>query len=199
MIRILLSSVLMVGLAALLGGLQPVQALPITGDVGFIGAFDPIDSLGNPVALGSATGIDFLGAVAAGATGDLASSIGFLTPAVFTDFQFFPILDPDPVNPLWSAGTFQFVLSSVAILTQSDQFLALEGTGTMLGAGFEDTAYGWSFSGDGNGGTFSFSSNNAPQSVPEPSTLYSMMFLGLGVFGGSAWNRRRRGNKEGQV
>src|SRR5205823_2013714 len=47
---------------------------------------------------------------------------------------------------LWSVGGFTFNLTASTIVLQSNGFLAVSGTGTITGNGFDNTAGTWKFS-----------------------------------------------------
>lgn len=170
----------------LAGGLAVANAAPITGDISFLGFYTPIDGSGTPTSLGAATGLDFNNPVlVAGATGDFAS---YLTPwmstATFVDaFNFNPLV-PSPVL-LWMAGGFEFTMTAVDILGQSDKFLGLVGTGEIAGNGFDATVGTWSMV----GGKFLFYSKNrgAPgftdPPTPVPDGGSTMILLGAALLG----------------
>jgi len=141
-------------------------------------------------------------------TGDFTGMA--LTSATFSDFQFSPVLNPTSgvtapgsIDPLWTAGDFEFRLDSVSIDVQSATTLGLSGTGivTYVGtdpnAGFDPTAASWVFSAQSNGSQifFSFSANSATVvgagAIPEPATL-GIVSLGLGLSGLAGYRRRRR-------
>ncbi len=133
-----------------------------------------------------ATGIDFTtGGVVGLRTGDFLT-VGPLTFADFTDFDFDPVLVPSPVT-LWSTvpGFIQpdptdasFVMDSVSVEVQTASTLTLRGFGTLSLEGFDDTPGEWVMSLQGLVGSFSYSSTSA--SVPEPGTI---ALLGIGFAG----------------
>lgn len=162
------------------------SALSITGTIDFTGGYIPIDSVGTATTVALATGLDF-GLLGVNPfvppTGDLAALTGVVA---FTDFQFSPALDPNPVTPLWSLGGFTFVLESISGGYNGVDAINLTGTGTMSSTGFDDTPYTWSFTSQGTGG-LSFSSGQQP--VPEPAT---MLLFGTGIAGLAGVSRARR-------
>jgi hypothetical protein len=93
------------------------------------------------------------------------------------------------VNPLWTfsfgGSTYSFTLSSLAVITQTGDFLNLSGEGTLKATGLEDTKGYWQFTGQGPVGNFSVSSSSG--AIPLPGTL---ALLGLGLFGAAGATRR---------
>jgi hypothetical protein len=168
------------------------SAIPISGGLVMKGRFNPVDSTGAIVPnLGSATGLDFIGDqfTVDQAFGDLAAAgISQSDTGFIQDFQFNP-LSPAPVNPLWSIGGFDFILTSVDIDAQSTSQLLLSGTGWLTGPGFDVTLAKWSFDAGTSTGIFFFgATTSSVATVPEPGTL---LLLGAGlVF--IALSRRRR-------
>jgi hypothetical protein len=164
----------------------PVDAIPITGEIHFAGAFSAIDSVGGSASLGAATGLAFLNpAGVLFASGDFGTFVTpFVTPATFIpSFQFNP-LSPSPVDPLWSAGGFSFSMSAVQITHQDNAQLNLLGTGWISGNGF-DTTYGtWNFQGGGSGYlTFRASSTPGQYDVRVPDGGNTLMLLGVAILG----------------
>lgn len=171
------SSSFFVVLAAIaaLGLPLTASAVPITGSIGFGGAFTPTGGTG----LSDATGISFDSVFFLAGTGDFDAIPD--SPALFTDFDFNPF--SGPVDPLWQislGGTnFSFDLDQILIDVQDANFLNLSGTGTLMAAGFDDTAGSWTFSGNSAGTiVFTFSSITAASAVAEPGVL---ILLGLGL------------------
>jgi hypothetical protein len=162
--------------------------VPISGEVGFIGAFTPVDSDGVQTDIASATGIDFHpdtgpNIIIANAEGDF---IGADNVGTIMDFQFASF--SSAIEDFWTVDvngtTFAFDLTSVARVFTKDPalFLELEGTGVVSAAGFDDTVGTWSFSGNttGTGATFSWSGGTA--TVPLPAPVW-ILAAGLGLIG----------------
>jgi len=167
------------------------NAALIEGAISMSGGWTPVDAANNPTTIGAATGIQFEAGsfvTIPAPTGDLAF-ISFLDPVDMTDFQFNP-LSPSPVVPLYEitqAGlTLSFDLVTISIGEQISTSLRLEGEGIMNLTGFDPTPGIWRFTGQGAGGTFSWSASSA--AVPEPATIG---MLGLALAGIAAVRRRR--------
>jgi hypothetical protein len=169
-----------------------VSAAPIQGDVTFSGAWEAKAADGTTkVLIGTATHIAFLGdATVSQAIGDFAGAAG--SKATYTSFTFNPFVGP--IAPLWTIEvggvTFSFNLEAVTIGLQTEKQLALTGTGTIFAAGFDNTAFNWSFTGDSTGALLSFSAAAFnPVEVSEPSVVG---LLGLGLIAMGAVGVRRR-------
>ena len=138
-----------------------------------------------------ADGLDFITpGLVTFATDDFAATLGFGTVVAMTDFTFNPFA---AVNPLWSAGGFNFALNSLEIVGQNVTMLELRGTGLISSAGFDDTMGSWSFSADTLTGaaSFAWSSTTAPAPIaaPEPGML---LLIGMGLIGGLGARRLTR-------
>jgi hypothetical protein len=165
------------------------DAAQITGDFSLSGGFTPTGGT-----LATATGIAFTGTTSFQfANGDFAPFFG--ATAAMTNFTFNP-LTPSPVTTLISATSvapaglnLNFQLESISITLQNATFLILEGLGTMSITGFDDTPGTWVFSGNVQGGSFSWSSSSMTMPVPEPATLG---LLGAGLLGLGFAARRRK-------
>jgi hypothetical protein len=163
------------------------SAIPISGEIHFLGTYTPIDNSGNSTSLGLATGLDFNNPnLVVGASGDFADYVSpWLSTATFVDSFSFNPLNPSPVDALWSAGGFQFTLTAVDVLAQSQDLLSLVGTGEISGNGFDATPGTWNLF----GGKFLFYANDtassgAPtQPIPVPDGGSTLMLLGAILLG----------------
>lgn len=163
-------------------------ALPsITGTLEMTGAFYAVDARGNrtsDASVATAIDFDFFGndkfraTLGDGAYAGLAGQIGDIK-----DFQFDPLVSP--IANFWEIGAFSFELTGITIIPTSNPsaFLALDGTGIVSAAGFENTVASWRFTGDtSGGGIFGWSATSAA-SVPEPGVLalLSLGLIGIGL------------------
>jgi hypothetical protein len=165
------------------------HAVPITGEVGFGGAFTAVDENWLQTDFDLATGIDFApqtilvdNIIASGDFVDVNST------GTIKDFQFDPFVGP--ITDFWVIGTssgeqFSFELTSVARSdTCSDNFLCLEGTGIISSSdsGLDDTFGTWIFTGNTTEflGNFSWSAGSAAVTLPATAWIF---ITGLALIG----------------
>lgn len=92
-------------------------------------------------------------------------SVAFSEPWIFTPST--------PMTPLWTIvgfGNFTFNLASSTIALQDNDFLLIEGIGTLTGDNFEPTPAKWFFSTQGVATEGKFSWSSSVTAVPEGST-----------------------------
>jgi len=163
------------------------SAVMIDGSVEIAGAFAPVGGTG----LDSATGVDILGALVVGASGDFAAGgLGFGSAATVNDFNF---SDPTPFE-LWVAAPFSFSLTGFSVDILTATMIEITGTGIVQGVGYDDTPGSWIMTGNtANNVTFSFSSSTAasPTAVSEPASL-ALMGLGFSSIGLLGFLRRKK-------
>ena len=145
---------------------------------------------GSATSIGDATGLSFDLAVVGAASGDFSGTLGRI--ASITTFQFDPVLDPVPVEPLWAVtswgGTdFSFTLNTIYIDLHSENQLNLTGTGVIHGDGFEDTMGTWSFQGGGEA-LFTFRADSTAvdsggDGVPVADGGSGIILLGISLLG----------------
>lgn len=122
-----------------------------------------------------------------GGTGDLAG-LTTGTAISFSDFLYGASFAP---LTIWSGGGFSFDLQNLSDDTNpAPNFVAVQGSGLLKGAGYDDTPANFTFSANIAGGDaqWRFSSDTAVPTVPEPITLG---MLGVGLVGLGMATRRR--------
>lgn len=181
--------------AVVCGQSSTVQAIPINGTINFEGGTATL----NATSVAAATSLTFGGsptvstAFGVAPTGSFDGTGGMAVTYVASGFQFAPILDPNPVNPLWTFSldglTYSFNLQSVTSSVGVGPSLNLAGTGLLSITGdnspYDPTEADWSFSTTGSGpSTFGFVAGNA--TVPDGGTtvlLLGLALAGMGVLG----------------
>jgi VPDSG-CTERM motif len=95
-----------------------------------------------------------------------------------------------PTAALWSVGGFTFDLLSATVVSQSNTFLNVLGTGMVSGNGFAPTSATWSFTVNNSNGQpkmmFSFAANN--NSVPDGGITVAL--LGIALMGVEVLRRK---------
>lgn len=173
--------------AVALTAFSTAQATPINGAIDMSGTV-----IMNNTALGSATAA--LGFSGVAVTGGPSGSYSTVTVGDAVTWHAFG-WPSGSASPLWSftdAGTgwtYSFNLATDSIISQSDFFLNLLGTGTLTITGgtssFDPTAGAWSFTvsnpNGGPGANAQFSFANSQTSVPDGGT--TAMLLGIALSG----------------
>ena len=131
---------------------QEAQAVPVTGDIGFIGA-----AHFNTTSLATATAVQTWrscnGALGLLTVSDvtgvyvaipLGSNATMAVPWIFNPSA--------PTPPLWSVGGFTFALTSDVVVLRTAMFLCIRGTGIVSGNGFDPTHAHWAFTTQSAGG-----------------------------------------------
>lgn len=164
-------------LAAVLGAcafVPQAQATLINGNITFSGG-----AVYDTMSLATATRVDtFSDVIVQSRDGDFSSvsvgaSVTMAMPWIFS---------PSTMTlGLWSVGGFTYDLTSATVVFQSADFLAITGTGTISGNGFEATEGSWNFTSQNPpaNGVFSFSSGTGGQGVPDGGTTVALLGLGL--------------------
>jgi PEP-CTERM motif len=102
------------------------------------------------------------------------------------------VFDPSSlVSPLWTivgSDNFAFHLSSAEVLLKDDDFLIIEGTGTLTGNGYEETPADWIFVAQGAPTAGGFTWTSTTTAVPEPATP---ALLGAALAGTCLLRRRK--------
>lgn len=153
---------------------QKADAVPITGAITFAGS-----AIFDTASLATATRVNtFQDVSVMSRDGDFTSfvnvddSVTMAMPWIFS---------PSTVTPgLWSVGGFTYDLASSMVVLQNANFLLIQGTGTIMGNGFDPTVGTWSFTSQSPNanGVFSFSAgSNSP--VPDGGTTVALLGFGL--------------------
>ncbi|MDT8281573.1 MAG: PEP-CTERM sorting domain-containing protein [Gammaproteobacteria bacterium] len=151
------------------------NAVPITGSIGFNGAYTHDGS-----SLLDATTITITTAEVAGiVTGSFAAE-GIVAgdATTYSNFIFDPI--STPINNIWTVGSFSFTLNDMSVDFQSATLLALSGTGmfSSTDAGLDDSFGQWTFTANQNGANLTWSSSAAPE--PAMVLLLATGLIGFG-------------------
>jgi len=177
------------GLLLLAMGSSAVMAVPITGNITFVG---------NSTVTGTIVSFtDFFNnpnsAMVGNADGDFAAEgIGTGNTAIFNTLDYSSPFSP--VTPLWTIGGFTFDLLAVTatVAPPPGAALLLSGSGVLMNAsgGYTNTLYRWEYSGTESSSRLVFSAASGPTSIPEPGSL-ALLGLGLVGFAVTGYKRRR--------
>jgi hypothetical protein len=174
---------------------QEAQATQIHGNINFAGAIQ-FDTQSLATATTVLTWFDVFNnpghsTVVPGNTGDFAGIAPGTSATMAQPWVFNP---STPTPGLWSVGGFTFDLLTATVVSQSNTFLNILGTGTISGNGFEPTAGTWSFTvSNSNGGRhmfFSFGANGG--AVPVPDGGPAITLLGITLIGIEVLRRKLR-------
>ena len=186
-----LASVVAVALAMT----QTIQAVPITGNIGFTGGVTYDTS-----SAGTATQVtSWITPQVTLVSGDFKTPAPFaIAPGTAATFVagIWNFNTVSAINNFWSVGGFTFKLLSSYIVSQSGTpgvtgFVVITGTGICSGNGYTDTTMSWSFtSQDPKAGsnpdswTFSASANSVPDGGA------TVMLLGIALSGAALLKRK---------
>ncbi len=162
---------------------QAVQAVPVTGAIGFTGraTFDTIS------AANATKVISWVNPTVQGTSGSFTTVANGTAVAFTAPWN----LNSGLLNPFWSVGGFTYSLLTSSISAQGgvpgvSGYVVVNGTGTVSGNGFDATSLIWSFSSQGpsvtqNPDTFTFSASASNSAVPDAGST-SLLF-GAAMFG----------------
>jgi hypothetical protein len=165
---------------------QEAQATQISGMLNIQGT-----ATFNTTSLGSATSVvSFHNVSVGGQNSGAFTSIAEGTPVAMTMSYIFSPSTSTPM--LWSVGGFTFNLQTSHVEFQNNQFLAISGTGMILGNGYDPTPGVWAFTSQNAGGhphaTFTFSANVT--ATPTPDSGMTVALLGAGLIGLAAFRAK---------
>ncbi len=168
------------------------NAMPITGSIGFTGAYTTDTGL-----LGTATTINITDAAVNGTVSGSFAAAGITSASAvsYSNFTFDPTTVP--VSNLWKVGGFSFGLTQMNVDYHSSTALVLSGTGMISSVDvdtFDPTPGAWTFTTNTAGGdNFTWSSSSsATKSVPEPAVA---LLLGTGLVGFGVARKARKARK----
>lgn len=161
-----------------------LRAVPITGSISMGGEANL-----NSTSLSAASAVTSWPLVYVVADSDSFSSISAFTTVNMSSSTW--TFSPSPgvaLNDLWNVGGFTFDFESDTV-SQSGDFLDIDGTGTISGNGYDTTDFDWnlSFENPVTGGPEEFTFSAAAGSVEEvtdvPDGGVTVAFLGLALAG----------------
>lgn len=166
---------MLIAAAALLALVTTASAVPISGGISLDGAYTVNTGNLNTATAFTSFSNGQVSSYSAGSSFAIAGVlVGDASNVLMTPFSFNPF--GGPVAPLWLTTVgpaAAFNLTSLSILFQGADTLALTGQGTLFLAGFDPTPGNWVFTANQAGGSFSWSSSNSP--VPEGGTTAALL------------------------
>ena len=168
---------------------QSLQAVPVTGSIGFSG----VGVTFNTGTAATATAVtSFIAPAVSGISGSFAAPSPFAvangTPVVFNPATW--NFASGPVASFWQVGGFTFNLLSSSLTAHGgtpgvDAFVVVNGTGTVTGNGYTPTQMSWSFTSQdpasgSNPTSWSFSAS-ANSQVPDGGA--TVILLGIALSG----------------
>lgn len=151
-----------------------------------------------PQPLSTSTQLNLTNGYVSQGSGDLAQMVSAFPSLTLATWASPLVFNPFPAlgyTPVWTATkggvTASFDLLTLNIVSQSNTFLELSGTGIMKLTGFQDTPGIFRISGDQTGQTFGFSST--ANSLPEGGSAIAL--LGLALLGVEGARRRMKAVK----
>lgn len=182
-----LSAILITGLVTFGLFCQPAHAVPLSGNITFAGTVS-LDT----ASAGTATQVTAWHGLGAGGLPQVQSRDGgfaaFVTPGDATTFFAPWSFNSGAISTFWSVDGFTFDLITSSIATQSGGTVTVDGTGTILGHGFDPTVGTWHFTTQDPAASAQFSFSAATGTVPDGGTAIEL--LGLGLIGLGVMRRR---------
>lgn len=156
---------------------QQSQAVPVYGVITFAGGVE-LNSTSVDTATAVTGWLDESGAMPTvqSVGGSLAWFVNAGDTAIFPSAWSF---NSGPVPLFWQVDGFTFSLIASSIVFQGGGFLAVSGSGTITGNGFDPTLVSWNFTAqdDPSNGVFSFSGAN--QALPDGGSAVALLGLAL--------------------
>ena len=163
---------------------QAVQAVPVSGAIGFTGR-----ATFNTVSASDATSvINWVSPTVNGTSGSFTTVANGTAVNLFAPWNF---ATSTTIPSFWSVGGFNYSLTSSYVQSQGGTpgvsgYVVVNGTGIVSGNGYSATSLVWSFSAQGpsvtqNPDTFTFSASANGSPVPDAGT--TSVLLGSCLFG----------------
>jgi hypothetical protein len=176
---------------------QTLQAIPITGGIGFQGAVTlNTSSAGTATAVTSWVSPSVLLTSGSFTTVPNFTSVAFAIGNWYFSSAGLPGSLTYPINNFWKVGGFSFQLQSSGIVTQGGGAVNVQGTGVVSGNSFDPTVLTWSFTtqdpsvgGTANGDPlYTFSASTVAPTVPDGGA--TVMLLGIALSGVAMLRRK---------